>query len=410
MKFAPGEGNKVCPMASLAVSINQFAVEFSKKLAESAEGRNIFFSPWGISTSLAMVYLGTKGTTAAQMSQVLHFGSIQDFKFGPDSEKKRKMECHSGKSEEIQSDFQTLTAKILKHGNSYVLQIANRIYVEKTYPFHNKYLEDMKTYFGAEPQSVNFVEASGQIRKEINSWVGSQTGGKIPNLLPDDAVDNKTTMVLVNALYFKGTWEHQFSVQNTTERPFRINKTTSKPVQMMSMKQSLQVFHIEELQTIGVQLHYQNREFSLLLLLPEEVEGLKQLERAITYEKLDKWTSADMMDTYEVQLYLPKFKMEESYDLQSALRDMGMTDAFNQGKANFSNMTSERNLFLSNVFHKTFLEINEEGTEAAAGTGSEVNFRIKAPSIELNADHPFLFLIRHNVTNTILFYGRFYSP
>lgn len=410
MKFAPGEGNKVCPMASLAVSINQFAVEFSKKLAESAEGRNIFFSPWGISTSLAMVYLGTKGTTAAQMSQVLHFGSIQDFKSGPDSEKKRKMECHSGKSEEIQSDFQTLTAEILKHGNSYVLKIANRIYVEKTYPFHNKYLEDMKTYFGAEPQSVNFVEASGQIRKEINSWVGSQTGGKIPNLLPDDAVDNKTKMVLVNALYFKGTWEHQFSVQNTTERPFRINKTTSKPVQMMSMKQSLQVFHIEELQTIGVQLHYQNREFSLLLLLPEEVDGLKQLERAITYEKLDKWTSADMMDTYEVQLYLPKFKMEESYDLKSALRDMGMTDAFNQGKANFSNMTSERNLFLSNVFHKTFLEINEEGTEAAAGTGSEVNFRIKAPSIELNADHPFLFLTRHNVTNTILFYGRFYSP
>lgn len=268
----------------------------------------------------------------------------------------------------------------------------------------------MKTYFGAEPQSVNFVEASGQIRKEINSWVGSQTGGKIPNLLPDDAVDNKSKMVLVNALYFKGTWEHQFSVQNTTERPFRINKTTSKPVQMMSMKQSLKVFHIEELQTIGVQLHYQNREFSLFLLLPEEVDGLKQLERAITYEKLDKWTSADMMDTYEVQLYLPKFKMEESYDLKSALRDMGMTDAFNQGKANFSNMTSERNLFLSNVFHKTFLEINEEGTEAAAGTGSEVNFRIKAPSIELNADHPFLFFTRHNVTNTILFYGRFYSP
>lgn len=410
MKFAPGEGNKVCPMASLAVSINQFAVEFSKKLAESAEGKNIFFSPWGISTSLAMVYLGTKGTTAAQMSQILQFGSIQDFKSGPDSEKKRKMECHSGKSEEIQSDFQTLTAEILKPGNSYVLKIANRIYGEKTYPFHNKYLEDMKTYFGAEPQSVNFVKASGQIRKEINSWVGSQTGGKIPNLLPDDAVDNKTKMVLVNALYFKGTWEHQFSVQNTSERPFRINKTTSKPVQMMSMKQSLQIFHIEELQTIGVQLHYQNREFSLLLLLPEEVDGLKQLERAITYEKLDKWTSADMMDTYEVQLYLPKFKMEESYDLKSALRDMGMTDAFNQGKANFSNMTSERNLFLSNVFHKTFLEINEEGTEAAAGTGSEVNFRIKAPSIELNADHPFLFIIKHNVTNTILFYGRFCSP
>ncbi|XP_006529661.1 serpin B10 isoform X2 [Mus musculus] len=230
------------------------------------------------------------------------------------------MEFNSGKFEEIQSDFQTLAAEILKPGNSYVLKTANRIYGEKTYPFHNKYLEDMKTYFGAEPQSVNFVEASGQIRKEINSWVGSQTGGKIPNLLPDDSVDTKTKMVLVNALYFKGTWEHQFSVKSTTERPFRVNKTTSKPVQMMSMKQSLQVFHIEELQTIGLQLHYQNRDLSLLLLLPEAIDGLEQLERAITYEKLDKWTSADMMDTYEVQLYLPKFKMEESYDLKSALR------------------------------------------------------------------------------------------
>ncbi|XP_037066923.1 serpin B10 isoform X2 [Peromyscus leucopus] len=351
-------------MASLAVSINQFALEFSKKLAESAEGKNMFFSPWGISTSLAMVYLGTKGTTAAQMSQVLQLDKGQHFKSGPDCEKKRKI----------------------------------------------KYLKDMQTYFGAEPQSVNFVGASGQIRAEINSWVEGQTGGKIPNLLPDDSVDSKTKMVLVNALYFKGVWEHQFSAQNTTERPFRINKTMSKPVQMMSLKKNLQVFHIEELQTIGLQLYYQNRDLSLLLLLPEDVNGLEQLERAITYEKLNEWTSADMMDTFEVQLYLPKFKLEESYDLKSALSSMGMTDAFNQSKADFSNMSSERNLFLSNVFHKTFVEINEEGTEAAAGTGSEVGFRIKTPSIEFNADHPFLFFIRHNKTNSILFYGRFCSP
>ncbi|XP_055456130.1 serpin B10 [Psammomys obesus] len=397
-------------MASLAVSVNQFALEFSKKLAESAEGRNIFFSPWGISTSLAMVYLGTKGTTADQMSQVLQFGRGREFKSGPDSEKKRKMEFNSYSVEEIRSDFQTLAAEILKPGNSYTLKTANRIYGEKTYPFHNNYLEDMKMYFGAEPQSVNFAEASGQTRTEINSWVGSQTGGKISNLLPDDSVDHMTKMVLVNALYFKGTWEHQFSVQNTTERPFRINKTTSKPVQMMSMKKDLQVFHIEELQTIGLQLYYQNHDLSLLLLLPEDINGLEQLEKAITYEKLKEWTSANMMDTYEVQLYLPKFKMQESYDLKSALHSMGMTDAFSQSKADFSNMSSGRNLFLSNVFHKTFLEINEEGTEATTGTGSEVTRRIKVPSIEFSADHPFLFFIRHNKTSIILFYGRFCSP
>ncbi|XP_008838891.2 serpin B10 isoform X1 [Nannospalax galili] len=397
-------------MASLAASINQFALEFSKKLAESAEGKNIFFSPWSISTSLAMVYLGTKGTTAVQMAQALQFNRGLDFTSGPDSEKKRKMEINSGKVEEILSNFQSLTGEILMPASSYILKTANRLYGEKTYPFHNKYLEDVETYFGAKLQSVNFTEAPDQIRMEINSWVESQTEGKIPNLLPDDAVDSKTRMVLVNALYFKGTWEHQFLVQNTTERPFRINKTTSKPVQMMSMKEKLQIFHIEELQTIGLQLYYQNRDLSLLILLPEDVEGLEQLEKAITYEKLNEWTREDMMDLFEVQLYLPKFKLKESYDLKTTLSSMGMTDAFIQNKADFSNMSLGRNLYLSNVFHKAFVEINEEGTEAAAATGSEVGFRIKVPSIEFNVDHPFLFFIRHNKTNSFLFYGRFCSP
>lgn len=268
----------------------------------------------------------------------------------------------------------------------------------------------MKTYFGAEPQSVNFLEAPDQTRNEINSWVESQTEGKILNLLPDDAVDSATRMVLVNAIYFKGSWEHQFSAQDTTEKPFRINKNTSKPVQMMSMKKKLQVFHIENPQAIGLQLYYESRDLSLFLLLPEDISGLDQLEKAVTYEKLSEWTSEDMMELYEVQLHLPKFKLEESYDLKSALSSMGMSDAFNQSKADFSGMSVERNLFLSNVFHKSFVEINEQGTEASAGTGSEVSFRMSLPSIEFNADHPFLFFIRHNKTNSILFYGRFCSP
>ncbi|XP_038381768.1 serpin B10 [Canis lupus baileyi] len=397
-------------MDSLAKSINQFALDFSKKLAESAEGKNIFFSPWGISTSLAMVYLGTGSTTAAQMAQVLHFSRDKDLKSCPESEKKRKMEFGLGKVEEIHSHFQTLISEINNPSTSYVLKTANRLYGEKTYPFHTKYLEDMKAYFGAEPQSVNFVGASGQIRKEINSWVESQTEGKIPNLLPDDAVDSATRMVLVNALYFKGIWEHQFSVQDTTEKPFRINKSTSKPVLMMSMKEKLQIFHIEKPQAIGLQLYYDSHDLSLLVLLPEDVDGLDQLERAITYEKLSEWTSADMMELYEVELHLPKFRLEETYDLKSSLRSMGMSDAFNQGKADFSGMSMEGNLFLSNVFHKSFIEINEQGTEAAAGSGSEVSIRSRLPPIEFNANHPFLFFIRHNKTASILFYGRFCSP
>uniref|UniRef100_A0A8C3X1S0 Serpin B10 n=1 Tax=Catagonus wagneri TaxID=51154 RepID=A0A8C3X1S0_9CETA len=374
-------------MDSLAKSINKFAVEFSKKLAEAAEGKNIFFSPWGISTSLAMVYLGTKGTTAAQMAQVLQLSRNQDNKSYPDSEKKRRMEF---KVEEIQSDFQTLISEINSFSNAYILKTANRIYGEKTYPFLN----------------VTFPQ-DATVSLEICPFA---LVGKILNLLPDDAVDSATRMVLVNALYFKGTWEHQFLVQNTTEKPFRINKTTSKPVQMMSMKEKLQVFHIEKPQATGLQLYYESHDLSLLILLPEDISGLDQLEEAITYENLTEWTSADMMELYEVELYLPKFKLEETYDLKSTLSSMGMSDAFSQSKADFSGMSPERNLFLSNVFHKSFVEINEQGTEATAGTGSEVSFRIKLPSIEFSADHPFLFFIRHNKTNSILFYGRFCSP
>lgn len=397
-------------MDSLTKSINQFALEFSKKLAESAEGKNIFFSPWGISTCLAMVYLGTRGTTAAQMAQVLQFHRDQDNKSYPESEKKRKTDCNSGEVEEINSDFRTLISEVNRPSDEYVLKTANGIYGEKTYPFYTKYLEDMKTYFGVTPQSVNFLEASDQIRKEINSWVESQTEGKIQDLLPDDAVNSATRMVLVNAIYFKGIWEHQFLVQDTTEKPFRINKTTSKPVQMMSMKEKLPIFHIEEPRATGLQLHYKSRDLSLFILLPEDVGGLGQLEKAATYEQLSEWTSEDMMEMYQVKLHLPKFKLEESYDLKSALSSMGMSDAFDQSKADFSGMSAGRQLFLSNVFHKSFVEINEQGTEAAAGTGSEVGFRSRPLSMDFNADHPFLFFIRHNKTNCILFYGRFCSP
>ncbi|XP_049756226.1 serpin B10 [Elephas maximus indicus] len=397
-------------MDSLATSISEFALELSKKLAESAQGKNIFFSPWGISTSLAMVYLGTKGTTAAQIAQALHLTQDQDIKSCPESEKKRKMEFNLGKAEEICSDFHTLISEINKPSNAYILKTANGLYAEKAHPFHNKYLEDIKKYFGAEPRSVSFVETPDQIRKEINAWVEKQTEGKILNLLPEDSVDSTTRMVLVNALYFKGVWEYQFPVENTTEKPFRVNMTTSKPVQMMSMKQKLPIIHIEQPQAKVLQLDYDSHDLSLLILLPEVITGLEQLEKAITYEKLNEWTSADLMELYEVTVHLPKFKLEESYDLKLALSRMGISDAFNPSQADFSGMSLERNLYLSNVFHKSFVEINEKGTEAAAGSGSEVSFRIRLPPMEFNVDHPFLFFIRHNKTKNILFYGRFCSP
>ncbi|XP_027724948.1 serpin B10-like [Vombatus ursinus] len=398
-------------MDSLTTSNNQFALEFSKMVAESAGDKNIFFSPWSISTALVMVYLGARGNTATQMEQVLQLNKVTGAETtSPCFEKKRKMELSPSKAEGLHSDFQALITEINKPSNSYLLKAASRLYGEKTYPFRGEYLENMKKYFGAEPQSVNFLETADQIRTKINSWVENETEGKIVKLLPDDSIDSMTRLVLVNAIYFKGKWKEQFKPKDTIEKPFRVNQTTTKPVKMMSMKSNLHIFHIEKPEAKGIQLYYGNGEVSMFVLLPDDVDGLKELENTITYGKLSDWTHEDMMEMYDVQLYLPRFKLEESYDLKSTLSSMGMSDAFSTNHADFSGMTERKNLFLSEVFHKSFVEVNEEGTEAAASTADEFSWRMKFPSMTFNVDHPFLFFIKHNKTNSILFYGRVCSP
>ncbi|XP_072461127.1 serpin B10-like [Notamacropus eugenii] len=398
-------------MDSLTASNNQFAMEFSKMLSESEGDGNILFSPLDISTALSMTLLGARGNTATQIEQVLQLHKVTAGETtSPRFEKKRKMELNPNKAEGIFSDFQAHISEINKPNNSYVLKTANRLYGEKTYPFHCEYLENMKKYFGAEPQSVNFLEDAEQIRTQINSWVENETEGKIVKLLPDDSIDSMTRLVLVNVIYFKGKWKEQFKPEDTTEKPFRVNQTTTKPVKMMSMKCNLQIFHIEKPDAKGIQLYYGNGEISMFIVLPDDVNGLKELEKTITYGKLSDWTHEDMMEMYDVQLYLPKFKLEKNYDLKSTLITMGMSDAFSTSHADFSGMTDRKNLFLSEVFHKSFIEVNEEGTEATASTADDFSVRIRLPSITFNVDHPFLFFIKHNKTNSILFYGRFCSP
>uniref|UniRef100_F7CGN7 Serpin B10 n=1 Tax=Monodelphis domestica TaxID=13616 RepID=F7CGN7_MONDO len=388
-------------MDSLAISNNQFAIEMFKKLSESSENENIIFSSLSISSSLAMIFFGAKSNTATQMEQVKFSHSSCLLK-----------ELGPSKAEGLLSDFQALLSEINKPSDSHMLKIANRSYGEKTYPFRCEYMENIKKFFGAEPQSVNFLETPDQIRSEINTWVENQTEGKIVKLLPDDSVDSMTRLVLVSAIYFKGKWQEQFKPKDTVEKPFRVNQTTTKMVQMMSMKRNLQIFHIEKPEAKGIQLYYGNGDMSMFILLPDDINGLKEVKKKsnITSGKLSDWTHEDMMEKYDVQLYLPKFKLEENYDLKSILSSMGMSDAFSTSHADFSGMTEMKNLFLSEVFHKAFVEVNEEGTEAAASTAEDFSVRMKLPSLTFNVDHPFLFFIKHKKTNCILFYGKVYSP
>nr|AAO15303.1 MSTP057 [Homo sapiens] len=258
-------------------------------------------------------------------------------------------------------------------------------------------------------EELDFISAVEKSRKHINTWVAEKTEGKIAELLSPGSVDPLTRLVLVNAVYFRGNWDEQFDKENTEERLFKVSKNEEKPVQMMFKQSTFKKTYIGEIFTQILVLPYVGKELNMIIMLPDETTDLRTVEKELTYEKFVEWTRLDMMDEEEVEVSLPRFKLEESYDMESVLRNLGMTDAFELGKADFSGM-SQTDLSLSKVVHKSFVEVNEEGTEAAAATAAIMMMRCARFVPRFCADHPFLFFIQHSKTNGILFCGRFSSP
>lgn len=379
-------------MEQLSSANTLFALELFQTLNESSPTGNIFFSPFSISSSLAMVFLGAKGSTAAQLSKTLHFDSVED----------------------IHSCFQSLTAEVSKLGASHTLKLANRLYGEKTYNFLPEYLASTQKMYGADLAPVDFLHASEDARKEINQWVKGQTEGKIPELLSVGVVDSMTKLVLVNAIYFKGMWEEKFMTEDTTDAPFRLSKKDTKTVKMMYQKKKFPFGYISDLKCKVLEMPYQGGELSMVILLPKDIEdestGLKKIEKQITLEKLLEWTKRENLEFIDVHVKLPRFKIEESYTLNSNLGRLGVQDLFSSSKADLSGMSGSRDLFISKIVHKSFVEVNEEGTEAAAATGGIATFCMLLPEEEFTVDHPFIFFIRHNPTSNVLFLGRVCSP
>ncbi|KFZ49631.1 Heterochromatin-associated protein MENT [Antrostomus carolinensis] len=407
-------------MESLSVTTNSFTVDLYKKLNETSKGQNIFFSPWSIATALAMVYLGAKGDTASQMAEVLHFnqtagerGSSETTRPSPGRPRKRKMDPDHKQAKNIHSGFKELLSAINKRRSTYLLKSANRLYEEKTYPLLPKFLQFVTSYYSAKPQAVDFKTAAEQARALINTWVENETERKIQDLLPAGSLDSRTVLVLVNAIYFKGKWEKKFLEKNTSETLFRLSKTKTKPVQMMFLRDTFLIHHETTMKFKIIELPYVENELSMFVLLPDDINdnttGLELVERELTYEKLAEWTKSASMMKAEVNLYLPKLKLEENYDLKSTLSSMGIRNAFDPVQADFTEMSAKKDLFISKVIHKAFVEVNEEGTEAAAATGVLV-LRSKPPKMTFKADHPFLFFIKHNKSQTILFFGRLCLP
>uniref|UniRef100_A0A8D2B0J6 Serpin domain-containing protein n=1 Tax=Sciurus vulgaris TaxID=55149 RepID=A0A8D2B0J6_SCIVU len=366
-------------MDSLSEANGTFACQVLKMLCQDKPSQNVFFSPLSISSALAMVLLGAKGNTKVQMAQV---------NFPESREKRKKEDIHKG--------FQMLLTQVNKPGSQYLLRTANRLFGEKTC--------DFLSFYHAELELLSFAKAAEKSRKHINTWVSKETKGKIQELLPTNSVDEQARLVLVNAIYFKGLWEEPFDKICTCEMSFNINQE-ERPVQMMCQEAKFNFAYIREAQTQVLELPYAGKELSMIILLPDE-----EVENNLTFEKFMAWTKPTFMQTIEVEVFLPRFKLQENYDMESVLHRLGMVDAFQQGQADLSAMSTETDLCLSKVVHKSVLEVSEEGTEAVAASAIAIVDYCSESSPRFCADHPFLFFIRHNKTNTLLFCGRFSSP
>nr|XP_055189291.1 serpin B13-like [Nyctereutes procyonoides] len=390
-------------MDSLGAAYTHFGFNLFQKLNKINDG-NIFFSPVGISAAIGMLIPGAREATAMQLQRMLF--SEKD----TGSSRNKTEEREIDKTEEIHHQFQEFLNEIGKPTNDYELKIANRLFGEKTYLFLQKYLDYVEKYYDASLEPVDFVNAADESRKKINSWVESQTNEKIKDLFPDDSLNSLTKLVLVNIVYFKGQWDREFKKENTKEEEFWLNKSTSKSVPMMTQCHSFSFTFLEDLQAKILGIPYKNNDLSMFVLLPNDIDGLEKILDQITPEKLVEWTNPGYMEERNVTLHLPRFEVEDGYNLEAVLAAMGLGDAFSVCGADSPGVLSHSRLHAQKFLHRSFVVVTEEGTESTAATS--VGFALSsALSCEhFHCNHPFLFFIRHHESNSILFFGRFSSP
>ena len=374
--------------AAIVRGDNQFALDLYAQLDREQQGKNLFFSPTSISVALAMTAAGAHGPTQSEMANVLHLDADL-------------AEAHA--------HYHQLLEQWNAEGEkrAYQLRVANRLWGQKGYPIRPEFLALTRQQYGAEMLLLDFAQSKAA-SQEINRWVEQQTNGKIKDLIPPGSLDAMTRLVLTNAVYFKGDWVQPFDKKNTKEEDFAFSAEGKVKVPLMHQQKKLGYAEEETFQVL--ELPYAGRELSMVVLLPKEVDGLPELEKAITTDKL----AALMLKlrVREVNAYLPKFKLETSFGLNSTLQAMGMKRAFSR-EADFSGISSTEALYISAVLHKAYVDVNEEGTEAAAATGvvmKAMAVRRPQPIPVFRADHPFLFLIRDTKAGSILFMGRLTKP
>jgi serpin B len=364
---------------------NQFALDLYSNY-KSKDG-NMFFSPYSISSALAMTYEGANGRTAEEMQAVLHLPTDKEL-------------IHSG--------FANINNEINKENAQYKLSVANALWAQEGLTFQQNYLTTVDNYYSGKATNVNFKTDTEKSRITINNWVEDKTNNRIKDLIPKGVLTPLTRLVLTNAIYFKANWSNQFDAENTKDGQFMINSDKGVNIKLMHKTSNYNYGETKDLQIL--ELNYIGDDQSMLILLPKE-NNINKIENNFTIDKLNELKKD--METEEVRLTLPKFKFETKYFMANDLINMGMQTAFSDN-ADFSGMTKDEELKISQVIHQTFIEVAENGTEAAAATAVIMKVTSAMPRPEqpkvFNADHPFIFIIQQKNTGNILFMGRLSDP
>ena len=368
---------------TLVKGSNAFAIDLYGKLKDKPG--NLFFSPYSISTALAMTYAGARANTEAQMAKVLHFGVGQDKLHGL-----------------FKSIGDVLNAGGRERGCQ--LSVANALWGQQGERFLDRFLTVTRANYGAGLRQVDFKNATEAARQRINAWVSEQTQGKIKELIAKGDLGSLTRLVLTNAIYFKGKWLILFDKDRTWPGPFTLLDGKRIDVPMMHLGSKLGYLDTPQFQAL--ELPYAGRTVAMVVLLPRRHDGLPDLEKALTPAFLAKWLPK--IKKHKVLVTLPKFKLASKFELKKPLAALGMASAF--AGADFSGINGKRNLFIDEVLHNAVVEVNEEGTEAAGATAVLIKANGGKRPPRVRADHPFLFVIRHNPTGSILFIGRVANP
>jgi len=366
-----------------------FGVDFYLELlADGAEGKNLIFSPFSVSSVMAMLLVGSKGNTNKQISENMNFPE----------------------DKQVIDGYHDVLSK-LKGNDDFTLETANKIYVQENFSINKNFKEVTEKKFLAGTTSINFA-ASAEASKVINEWVEGKTHNKIKDLLSKEDLNSLTRLVLINAVYFKGNWNSKFKEKDTSDQDFYVNEKTTVKAKQMKQTGKFKMIRFDDFNARAIELPYKGERLSMYIVLPNDKNGLAELEENIFLE-IDTESIFDEIDEQgykqTVYLTLPKFKLEKTLPLGKPLENMGIVDMFGNN-ADLSGISETGGLYVSKAVQKAFIEVNEEGSEAAAATAAVTNTRM-APRVQrFECNHPFVFFIRDKVTKMVLFMGRVVNP